>query len=74
MEMITCLVFIGMIYLMIKVFMFGLHATWSLIKILFSVFMIPIIILGFLAVGFIGVIILLIVIGGIGLRLLSRPF
>ncbi len=71
--MITCLVFLGTIYLMIRVFMFGLHATWSVVKILFSVFLIPIVILGFLAVGLIGVIILLVVIGGIGVTLMRRP-
>lgn len=71
--MITCLVFIGMIYLMIRVFMFGLRATWSIIKILCSVFLIPIVVLGFLAVGFIGVIILLVVMGGIGATLMRRP-
>lgn len=71
--MITCLVFLGMIYLMIRVFIFGLHATWSLVKILCSVFLIPIVVLGFLAVGLIGVIILLVVIGGIGATLMRRP-
>ena len=70
--MITCIVFLGMIYLMIRVFMFGLRATWSIVKILFSVFMIPVVVLGFLAVGVIGVIILLAVIGGFGAILLKR--
>ncbi len=71
--MITCLVFLGMIYLMIRVFMFGLRATWSIVKILFSVLLIPIVVLGFLAVGLVGVVILLAVIGGIGVTLMRRP-
>ncbi len=71
--MITCIVFLGMIYLMIRVFLFGLHATWSILRILISVFLIPIVVLGFLAVGFIGVIVLLAVIGGIGLALTRNP-
>ena len=71
--MITFLVVCAAIWLMFRVFRFGVKAAWSVAKILFALVLIPVAAIGILSVGLIGLIIIVAVVGGIVGSAFRRP-
>ncbi len=70
--MIGLIALLLVVWVMFKVLKFGMRAAWSGVKILFTIFVVPVAVLGFLSVGVIGVIILLVALGSIASRLMHR--
>ena len=63
--MIAIVAFIFTVWLMIKVFKFGVRAAWGGIRLLCSLILIPIAVVGIFGIGLIGLIVLVLVVGGI---------
>ena len=74
--MLAFIAFVAIVWLMITIFRIGLRAAWGGVKILCAVAVIPIIVLGLLTVGLIGVFVILAVLGYITATIIrqSEPF